>query len=75
MMYYIYLATGGGHVNFLDFEVIRTGSEVFKKLFMYSMFVHQLLRQAIRSASAKIGQLGPLRSLYSNVALKSIINT
>lgn len=61
--------------KFRNFEVIRTGSEVLKKLFMYNMFVHQLLRQAIRSASASIGQLGPFRSLYNNVALKSIMNT
>lgn len=38
------------------------------------MLVHQLLRHASRSASANIGQDGPERSLYKNVALNNRIN-
>lgn len=59
-------------INFNIFQL--TGSWPFTKLLMYSIFVHQLLRHASRSVSAKMGQDGPVRILYKSVALKSKMN-
>lgn len=53
---------------------LLTGSLAFTKLLIYNIFVHQCLRHAKRSLSAKSGQAGPYRNLYKNVALNNTMN-